>query len=746
MAHGTNTNAVAADATATTFPLAVTSLANAVIDVDDLLNLAEAAAPVSVTVTPAGGETIQSAKIGDTDLTATDVTGAYTFDATELPDGEYTITVVTRDGDNNDTTTTRTITIDRAAPAAPMVALTTDSGAAGDMITNNAALTVMAEDGATVEYSLTDGEWSATYDQSTLADGQHTVKVRVKDVAGNVSGSSEITFTLDTTGPADADIDVEEDLNAAEAVAAVPVTITPAADATIVSAKIGDTALTATDVAGAYTFDATGLADGEHTIRVVTKDVAGNERITERTVRIDTHAPTGVTLSNDEVSEAAEIGDVVGTLGAVDASPTGVYTFAIVDENGDPVADSLFEVVENDEGVYEVRVKAALDHETAATHTIRVKVSDGVNTHVQNVTVTIEDESEHAPTNIRYTGGIITEKAAVGSEFVTLSAVDADEEDSFTYTLVTDGTGTTPAQNPVFEIVGNKIRVKAALNDAQVGFHELWVKVTDAGGLTYVKAITVMVYNAEEAPENVTLTLANQPLNELAANGTEVGTLTATDQDAGNSVTFRLVDDAGGRFEIANGKIVVKNGLKLDYEQARSHKVTVEAKDVTGLVTQQTFTINLGNVNGETVSGTAASEAFFGGAGLDVLNGGSGNDTLGGGLGNDVLTGGTGRDAFVFNTALNKSTNVDTISSFSTRDDTIRLESAVFKKLTKTGTLNKDFFATGTKAKDKNDYIVYNNKTGALYYDADGSGKGAAVKFAQLPTKLGLTNADFFVI
>ncbi|WP_134495019.1 cadherin domain-containing protein [Microvirga pakistanensis] len=444
------------------------------------------------------------------------------------------------------------LSTDTIAPAAPEVALTTDSGRSNsDRITNNAALTVTnVEVGATVEYKVDDGEWSDSYDPTILADGLHTVRVRVTDAADNAS-TSAIAFTLDRA------------------------------------------------------------------------------------------APTNLQIGPRE--------------------------------------------------------------------------------------------------------GLVAEKASIGTKFATLSAFDV-QGGGFTYALVTDGTGDTPAQNPFFEIDGDKIQIKAALNDDQVGFHQLWVKVTDAAGYSLVRAIMIGVYNTEEAPENVSLTLANQPLNELAANGTEVGTLTATDQDAGNSVTFRLVDDAGGRFEIANGKIVVKNGLKLDYEQARSHKVTVEAKDVTGLVTQQTFTINLGNVNGETVSGTAASEAFFGGAGLDVLNGGSGNDTLGGGLGNDVLTGGTGRDAFVFNTALNKSTNVDTISSFSTRDDTIRLENAVFKKLTKTGTLNKDFFATGTKAKDKNDYIVYNNRTGALYYDADGSGKGAAVKFAQLPTKLGLTNADFFVI
>ena len=52
----------------------------------------------------------------------------------------------------------------------------------------------------------------------------------------------------------------------------------------------------------------------------------------------------------------------------------------------------------------------------------------------------------------------------------------------------------------------------------------------------------------------------------------------------------------------------------------------------------------------------------------------------------------------------------------------------------------------GKVAEDKEDRILYDQGTGALYYDADGSGAGKAVKFAQLKKGLALTHADFFVI
>jgi Ca2+-binding RTX toxin-like protein len=87
---------------------------------------------------------------------------------------------------------------------------------------------------------------------------------------------------------------------------------------------------------------------------------------------------------------------------------------------------------------------------------------------------------------------------------------------------------------------------------------------------------------------------------------------------------------------------------------------------------------------------------------------------------------------------------VDTITDFRPQDDTIQLENRIFKALKKAGSLKKDFFTIGTKAKDGNDYIVYDGKKGLLSYDADGAGKGKAILFAKL--KAGLEHKDFFVI
>ncbi len=154
-------------------------------------------------------------------------------------------------------------------------------------------------------------------------------------------------------------------------------------------------------------------------------------------------------------------------------------------------------------------------------------------------------------------------------------------------------------------------------------------------------------------------------------------------------------------------------------------------------------------------AGTSTANTITGNAGNNALAGAGGNDALKGGLGNDVLTGGAGIDSFVFNTALNPATNLDTIKDWGAggSTDKILLDDDIFLALGQvvaTTALDPSmFFVVGTAVQDANDHIIYDQGTGALFYDADGSLNGAdQVQFATLgvsshPT---LTAASFFVV
>jgi Ca2+-binding RTX toxin-like protein len=158
----------------------------------------------------------------------------------------------------------------------------------------------------------------------------------------------------------------------------------------------------------------------------------------------------------------------------------------------------------------------------------------------------------------------------------------------------------------------------------------------------------------------------------------------------------------------------------------------------------------LGSSYADNLTGDSTANILSGGSGIDTLSGGAGDDTLNGGLGNDTLTCGDGKDVFVFNTATTN--NVDKILDFVTGTDKIQLSKSVFTVLDATVGLTKDtFYASAgvTAGHDADDRVIYNTTTGALYYDADGNGSGAAVQIAILGTSTPhptIAYTDFAVI
>ncbi|WP_460005872.1 calcium-binding protein, partial [Methylorubrum rhodinum] len=135
------------------------------------------------------------------------------------------------------------------------------------------------------------------------------------------------------------------------------------------------------------------------------------------------------------------------------------------------------------------------------------------------------------------------------------------------------------------------------------------------------------------------------------------------------------------------------------------------------------------------LSGNEFGQSLVGNNGANVLDGRGGGD---------VLTGRGGADSFAFSTALGAG-NVDRIVDFAA-EDTVRLSKSVFSALAPGQLAEGAFKNISTGNADAGDRILYKQTTGELFYDADGSGSGAAVKFAVLDNKAALTHADFLVV
>jgi Ca2+-binding RTX toxin-like protein len=153
-----------------------------------------------------------------------------------------------------------------------------------------------------------------------------------------------------------------------------------------------------------------------------------------------------------------------------------------------------------------------------------------------------------------------------------------------------------------------------------------------------------------------------------------------------------------------------------------------------------------GTDDGDFLQGGNGRDILFGSLGDDLLEGGNGRDILSGGLGNDTLSGGTGPNSYLFDGPLDALTNVDLIAGFSIAADKILLSQSVFTAAGGPGTLAAEAFFIGASAAAADDRIIYDNSTGALLYDRDGSGAAAAVQFATLPSTLALTGQNFEVV
>lgn len=168
--------------------------------------------------------------------------------------------------------------------------------------------------------------------------------------------------------------------------------------------------------------------------------------------------------------------------------------------------------------------------------------------------------------------------------------------------------------------------------------------------------------------------------------------------------------------------------------------------------------------NFEDLTGGAGNDILTGNAGGNVLSGREGNDTLTGGAQVDILTGGDGADVFNY---LNKTEIIgasDSITDFTSADgDKIGILKAGFGIASgvKLGGVGANDFAahyfvsgdltdpnsSATEAGHGQFLFDTDDGTGrsVLYYDADGSGAGAAIQMATFAHGELVTASDFLL-
>lgn len=282
-------------------------------------------------------------------------------------------------------------------------------------------------------------------------------------------------------------------------------------------------------------------------------------------------------------------------------------------------------------------------------------------------------------------------------------------------------------------------------NDTMVGFGGNDTYFVDSAGDVVTEAANAGIDTIKTTLSNFTLSFMNVEnitfvgTGNFTVKGTGIANvITGGDGDDfidGNSGNDTLIGGLG------NDTYVIWSAGDAVVEAMNSGIDTIRTSNVTSY-----FLGSLANIENLTFTGTAAfsgtgngaNNIIVGGSGADTLNGAAGDDTLNGGLGNDTLTGGTGADQFV----LSLDGSLDTLTDFAPNlGDLIQFNRASFGLAADATVAN--YVTLGTAAPDAAHGYILANSNG-VFWDADGSGAGAAVQIAKFNTaSTGMTLSSF---
>ena len=300
-------------------------------------------------------------------------------------------------------------------------------------------------------------------------------------------------------------------------------------------------------------------------------------------------APTDIVLSNNSVNENSSINTIVGTLSSVDnVGDTHTYT---IQSGG-----SLFNISGNS-----LRTSQSFNYESASSHSVTIRSTDnGGLSFDKTFTINVNNVNE-APFGLNFSGSI-PENSAIDTTVGTVTTLDVDSGDTFTYSLV--DTVNYPDNSSFTITSGGVLKSAAVFNFETKSSYSIKVRTTDAGGLTFDGVLTVPVTNVNETPTN--LELSSSSISENVPVGTTIGTLSSTDPDSGDTFTYSLVD--GGSYPDNSSFTIDGSSLKsaviFNFENKSSYSIRVRTTDVGGLTFNKTLTITITDV---TISVTASA-------------------------------------------------------------------------------------------------------------------------------------------
>ncbi|KAM4587775.1 cadherin EGF LAG seven-pass G-type receptor 2 isoform 1-T1 [Odontesthes bonariensis] len=245
-----------------------------------------------------------------------------------------------------------------------------------------------------------------------------------------------------------------------------------------------------------------------------------------------------------------------------------------------------------------------LDYEANKEYTLRIRAQDGGRPPLSNisglVTVQVLDVNDNAPIFVSTPfQATVLENVPLGYSIIHIQAVDADsgENSRLEYRL----TETMPHFPFTINNSTGWIVVAAELDRESVDFYNFGVEARDHGYpvMSSSASISMTILDVNDNNPEFTQKAYFMRLNEDAAVGTSVVTVSAVDQDINSVVTYQISSgNTRNRFSITSqsGGGLITLALPLDYKLERQYVLTVTASDGTLFDTAKVF-VNVTDAN-----------------------------------------------------------------------------------------------------------------------------------------------------
>jgi hypothetical protein len=545
----------------------------------------------------------------------------------------YALSVTTSDGTNTSAPETVTVNLADVNDIAPVIDPAQSFDIPEDIANSAVVGTVAASDADTTgeprqNWLIVGGDpadaftINASSGQITIADSStldfdsaptnYALSITTSD-GMNTSAAETVTINLTDVNDTAPEIDPGQSFNIAEDIANLAVVGTVTATDRDAGTTLSNWQITDGDPADVFAIDASSgqitIADNStldfdsaptgYALSITTSDgtnTSAAETVTINLTDVNDTAPVVDPGQSFNIAEGIANLALVGTVAATDGDAGTTFSdWTIV--FGNTAGVFRLDAVT---GELSVADNTNLDFETSTGYTLDITVSDGNNTSaIEAVLIAVTDQNDELPIVTPGQSFNLAETSAFGTPLGTVTATNADAGTTLSGWTIVSGNA-----DGIFAINGATGELTVADNtnldfETSTGY-SLGVSVSDGVNTSAIEAVEIAVSDQNDEPP-VIAPGQTFSVSETTASGTLLGTVIATDGDAGAVLSDWVIvsGNAAGIFAIDNatGVLTVADDSNLDFELTSIHVLGLRVSDGTNASAAQTATVSVTNVN-----------------------------------------------------------------------------------------------------------------------------------------------------